>query len=89
MGHHAAADQHRRGAADTVGPEQPMRPSTICQTPVCSRQATSPTRAAWRLLDLEAARPLATGAGVTVALIDTGVTPIRGWRTCAGRGLHH
>ncbi|EUA09631.1 peptidase S8 and S53, subtilisin, kexin, sedolisin domain protein [Mycobacterium xenopi 4042] len=29
---------------DTVGPEQPMRPSTICQTPVCSRQATSPTR---------------------------------------------
>ncbi|WP_084020442.1 type VII secretion-associated serine protease mycosin [Mycobacterium avium] len=61
---------------DTVGPEQPMRPSTICQTPgVLEASNFTDPPPAWRLLDLEAARPLATGAGVTVALIDTGVTP--------------
>lgn len=61
---------------DTVGPEQPMRPSKICQTPgVLDGSNFADPPPAWRLLNLDAARPLATGAGVTVALIDTGVTP--------------
>jgi membrane-anchored mycosin MYCP len=61
---------------DTVGPEAPMRASKICQAPgvIEGSNFTDPPLP-WRLLNLAATRPLATGAGITVALIDTGVTP--------------
>ncbi|WP_081344344.1 MULTISPECIES: type VII secretion-associated serine protease mycosin [Mycobacteroides] len=61
---------------DTVGPERPMQQRVQCQTPgvlPASNFADPPP--GWRLLNLEATRPFATGAGVAVAVIDTGVTP--------------
>lgn len=61
---------------DTVGPEQPMRESVACQTPgVLDGTNFADPPPAWNLLNLNAARPFATGAGITVAVIDTGVTP--------------
>jgi membrane-anchored mycosin MYCP len=60
----------------SVGPEAPMRASYSCRTPgqLEGSNFTDPTPAA-RLLNLEAVRPLADGAGVKIALLDTGVTP--------------
>jgi membrane-anchored mycosin MYCP len=61
---------------DTVKPEQRMRQSVACQTPGVLEGANfADAPAAWSLLNLAAARPFASGAGVTVAVIDTGVTP--------------
>lgn len=61
---------------DDVGPEQPMRLNVACQTPGVLPDSTfTDPPAAWRLMNLDAARPFATGAGVTVAVIDTGATP--------------
>lgn len=61
---------------DQTGPEQPMRYSVECQTPGVLPEAnfTDPPEA-WRLLNLDATRPFATGADVPIAIIDTGVTP--------------
>jgi membrane-anchored mycosin MYCP len=61
---------------DTVGAEQPMRASKICQAPgvIDGSNFTDPPPP-FRLLNVGATRALATGAGITVALIDTGVTP--------------
>ncbi len=62
--------------ADTVGPEQPMRQNVICQTPgVLPDSNFADPPPAWQLLNLDATRPFATGAGITVAVIDTGVNP--------------
>ncbi len=61
---------------DTDGPEQPMKLGVECQTPgVLPGSNFADPPAGWRLLNLDATRPFATGAGVTVAVIDTGVTP--------------
>ena len=61
---------------DTDGPEQPMKLSVECQVPgVLPGSNFADPPAGWRLLNLDATRPFATGAGVTVAVIDTGVTP--------------
>lgn len=62
--------------ADVVGPEQGMRLNVICQTPgVLPDSAFGDPPAPWRLMNLDAVRPFATGAGVTVAIIDTGAAP--------------
>ncbi len=60
----------------TAGPEQPMRASYTCRAPgvLDGTNFTDPAAAA-RLLNLDAVRPLADGAGITIALLDTGVTP--------------
>ena len=61
--------------ADTVGPEQPMRQTVDCQTPgVLPGSNFADPQPAWKLLNLDASRAFATGAGITVAVIDTGVT---------------
>lgn len=61
---------------DTVGPEAPMRQNSLCQTPgVLPGSNFADPPPGWRLLNLGATRPFATGAGITVAIIDTGVTP--------------
>lgn len=61
---------------DTAGPEAPMRQNVQCQVPgVLPGTNFADPPAAWRLLNLDATRAFATGAGVTVAVIDTGVTP--------------
>jgi len=58
------------------GPEQPRRQSFACRTPgVLEGTNFVDTAAANKLLNLEAVRPIADGAGVTIALLDTGVTP--------------
>ncbi|MBE5477921.1 type VII secretion-associated serine protease mycosin [Mycobacteroides abscessus] len=61
---------------DTVGPERPMQLSADCQVPgVLPGSNFADPPPGWRLLNLDATRPFATGAGQTVAIIDTGVTP--------------
>lgn len=61
---------------DTVGPEQPMQLQVECQVPgVLPGSNFADPPPGWRLLNLGATRPFATGAGQTVAVIDTGVTP--------------
>jgi len=60
----------------SVGPEQPMRQNFACRTPgVLGGTNFIDTAPAARLLNLDAVRPIADGAGVTIALLDTGVTP--------------
>ena len=60
----------------TTGPEQPMRASFTCRAPgVLSGTNFIDPPAADRLLNLGAVRPIADGAGITIALLDTGVTP--------------
>ena len=60
---------------DSVGPEQPMRLESLCQTlgALDSSDFADPSPG-WELLNIDATRPFATGAGITVAVIDTGVT---------------
>ena len=61
---------------DTTGPEVPMAQRVACQTPgVLPGSNFADPPPGWRLLNLDAVRPFATGAGITVAVIDTGVTP--------------
>lgn len=61
---------------DTIGPEQPMQLLAECQVPgVLPGSNFADPPPGWRLLNLDATRPFATGAGQTVAVIDTGVTP--------------
>ncbi len=61
---------------DDVGPEQPMRADYTCRAPaVLDGTNFSDPSAAARLLNLDAVRPLADGAGIKIALLDTGVTP--------------
>jgi membrane-anchored mycosin MYCP len=62
--------------AGSVGPEVPLRSSFSCRAPgvLDGSHFADPAPAA-RLLNLDAVRPLADGAGVTIALLDTGVTP--------------
>ena len=60
----------------SVGPEQPMRANFTCRAPgVLEGTNFSDPQAASRLLNLDAVRPLANGAGIKIALLDTGVTP--------------
>lgn len=60
----------------TVGPEEPMRQSYACRAPgvLDGSNFADPSPAA-RLLNLDAVRGIADGAGITIALLDTGVTP--------------
>lgn len=62
--------------AGSVGPEQPMRQNYACRTPgvLDGTNFSDPSPAA-RLLNLDGVRPLADGAGIKIALLDTGVTP--------------
>lgn len=60
----------------SVGPEQPMRANYTCRAPgVLDGTNFSDPAPAARLLNLDAVRPLADGAGIKIALLDTGVTP--------------
>ncbi len=63
-------------ADDTPGPSREMRQSLACSTPVVigDPDVTQPAPGNM-MLDLEQAWKFSTGNGVTVALIDTGVTP--------------
>lgn len=55
-------------------PEQPMRQSTQCATAVAPEDPTRPA-AGFTMLNIEDAWKYSTGRGVSVAVIDTGVTP--------------
>lgn len=62
------------------GPEQPMRQSNLCATTTLTSapDAAFPSPG-FAMLNVSKAWQFSTGNGVTVALIDTGVTPDRGF----------
>ena len=74
----AADDRPGRGAADETGPDQPTEQRRVCSAPTAfpnSNFADKP----WAndYLRISEAQKFATGAGITVAVIDTGVTGAR------------
>ncbi|WP_396908381.1 type VII secretion-associated serine protease mycosin [Mycolicibacterium sp.] len=63
-------------APDTPGPTQEMRKTRECATPVVvAEPALGQPAPGNTMFDLKQAWQYSTGAGVTVAMIDTGVTP--------------
>ena len=62
--------------SDATGPEQPLEQRRLCNQPLTTPGGQFRDQP-WsnRYLGVDKAHRLATGAGVTVALIDTGVTP--------------
>lgn len=63
-------------ANDTPGPDQPMRRSNSCSTPITvSNPDVSELAPGFDLLSISNAWQYSTGNGVPVAVIDTGVTP--------------
>lgn len=62
--------------AAPVGPEEPTQQRTYCATPLATgRLDRSKPTAAQEMMDLRQAWRFSRGAGQTVAVIDTGVTP--------------
>ena len=62
---------------DTPGPDQEMKQQNTCADPLTVGESRMSTQAAPGnvMLDIAQAWKYSTGAGVTVGLIDTGVTP--------------